>query len=191
MPKSVQLLIASALVAGTTLIPVARAADALDPVRVQFGVNLNIVPNLGVGFTAGASLNNLAVLAPGVSLGARADLGVTFANPVVVALGLAPVVVFAFDNGGFYVGPSVGLGLGGGNFAFGFGLKGGVEYNLSPEVMLYGNLGLNVIPSVVGNLAFGGDFELSRPLSIFAQGRVVFASGNAAFGFGAGLAYRF
>jgi hypothetical protein len=166
------------------------AADALDPARVRFGVNLGLSPALGVGFNASASLNNLLFLAPGVNVGARANLGIAINSPVVGDLTLAPVVTFAIPNGGIYVGPSVGLGFSTG-LDLGFGLTGGIEYDLNPDLMLYGNLGLGIAPSLVGNLTAGADFEISGPISAFAEGRLGFAGSSAAFGLGAGLAYRF
>lgn len=166
------------------------AADALDPARVRFGINLGLSPSIGVGFNASASLNNLFELAPGVRIGARGNLGVAINSPVIVDLTLAPVVTFAIPNGGVYVGPSIGLGFASG-IDVGFGLTGGIEYDLNPAVMLYGNLGLGIAPSVVGNLTAGVDFEISGPLSAFAEGRLGFSGGSAAFGVGAGLAYRF
>ena len=166
------------------------AADALDPARVRFGANLGLSPALGVGFTASASLNDLVFLAPNVSLGARITTGVAINSPVVVDLNLAPVVAFRIPSGGVYVGPSLGLGFSGG-VDVGFGLTGGIEYDLDPAIMLYGNLSLGLAPAVVGNLTAGADFEISGPLSAFAEGRLGFAGGAAAFGVGAGLAYRF
>jgi hypothetical protein len=166
------------------------AADALDAARVRFGVNLGLSPALGVGFNASASLNNLFELVAGVRIGARGNLGVAINSPVIVDLTLAPVVTFAIPNGGVYVGPSIGLGFASG-IDVGFGLTGGIEYDLNSAVMLYGNLGLGIAPSVVGNLTAGADFEISGPLSAFAEGRLGFSGGSAAFGVGAGLAYRF
>jgi hypothetical protein len=166
------------------------AADALDPARVRFGINLGLSPSIGVGFNTSASLNNLYELTPGVNIGARGNLGVAINSPVIVDLTLAPVVTFEIPNGGVYVGPSIGLGFASG-IDLGFGLTGGIEYDLDPAVMLYGNLGLGIAPAVVGNLTAGADFELSGPLSAFAEARLGFSGGSAAFGVGAGLAYRF
>jgi hypothetical protein len=174
----------------TGLGSVAKASDALEPARLQFGINLNVSPNIGVGFAGAAAFNNLAVISPGVGVGIRADASVSISDPLVAAIGVAPVLTFAFQNGGFYVGPSVAVGIGSGTPSIGFGLKGGVEYDISSLIMLYSSLGLNFATSTVGNFSFGGTYELSRALSLFGEGRLTFASGNSNFGLGLGLAFR-
>jgi hypothetical protein len=185
------LAIATLLAAGVGgLGSVAHASDALEPSRLQFGINLNVSPSIGVGFTGAASFNNLAVLAPGVGFGVRADVSTAIADPFVAALGIAPVLTFAFQNGGVYVGPSFGIGIGAGDVGFGFGIKSGIEYDISSLVMLYANLGLNISPDTIGNISFGATYELSRSFSLFGQGNVTFASGSSSFGIGAGAAFR-
>ncbi len=169
---------------------VAHASDALEPARLQFGINLNVSPNIGVGFAGAASFNNLAVIAPGIGFGVRADASVSISDPLVAAIGVAPVLTFAFQNGGVYVGPAVAVGIGAGTPSIGFGLKGGVEYDISSAVMLYTNLGLSFATATVGNFSFGGTYELSRALSVFGEGRLTFASGASNFGLGLGVAFR-
>lgn len=170
----------------------ALAADALDPARLQFGLGLNLVPSLGSGVVAEASFNNLFNLAPGINLGARANLGLSLSNPVVGALTLTPVVTFDIANGGIYVGPSLGVGLGGADASVGLGLRGGIEYDLSNEVMIYGYTGLSLGTSTLtGNTAVGIDLELSEPVSAFGETRVIYGGGNATFGLALGLNYAF
>lgn len=168
----------------------AFAADALDPARLKFGVNLALSPAFGAGLVAGASYNYLANLAPGVNLGARASLDLAFAGTAVGVLSVAPVATFDITYGGIYVGPSVGVGFGGGQAAFGFGVLGGIEYNVSPALMLYGQTALNIAPGFTGNLVAGADFEISSPVSVFTEARVLFGGGASAFGLAAGINYR-
>lgn len=165
------------------------AADALED-RVQFGLNLGLAPNVGTGISAGIALNNMAALAPNVGFGLRADLGLALTNPAVGALGVAPVVTFPIENGGFYVGPSLALGFGGSNASFGLGLRAGAEFDVTQQLMLYTYTGLNITPSITGNTAFGANISISEPLSGMAEARLIYGGGSAAFGFGVGLAYQ-
>ena len=178
------------LLAASSLGSTALAADALDPVRFSLGVNFSLLPNFASGVVAGASINNLLELAPGIRVGARSELGVSFTNPAVGALSVAPVVTFDIPNGGIYVGPSLAVGFGGSDLSLGFGLRGGIEYDLTPQIMLYGFTGLNISPSFTGNTAIGIDYDLSEPLSVFGETRLIYGGGNAAWGFSAGLSYR-
>ncbi|PZA08880.1 MULTISPECIES: hypothetical protein [unclassified Meiothermus] len=168
----------------------ALAANALDPARLKFGVDLALSPAFGAGIVAGASYNYLANLATGVNLGARASLDLAFAGTAVGQLSAAPVATFDITNGGIFVGPSIGIGFGGGAASFGFGVLGGIEYNVSPELMLYGQTSLNIAPGFAGNLVAGADFEISSPVSVFGEARVVFGGTTSAFGLAAGINYR-
>lgn len=180
------------LVAVLGLSGVAQAADSLDPARARFGVTLAFGGSgIGVGGIGTFSINNLVTLAPNVGIGARADLNASFAGGFVGTLALSPVVTYDFGDGGVYAGPALGVGFGGGNVAFGFGLLGGVEYDLSPEFMLYSGANFIFGGGVLGNLFFGADYDLTRQFSVFAESRLGFVSGGAAFGLGLGAAYRF
>lgn len=162
----------------------AHAADALDATRVRFGINFGF--GSGIGFTADASINKLAQIAPGVNLGARVSAGYI---PNVFSIAIAPVATFAFDNGGIWLGPSVGFGVGS-NVDVGFGLTTGVEYNVNQQIMLYGGVYLGVVPSVTGLITTGVDIDITNNFSGFFEARTNFGSGTS-FGFGAGVAYRF
>jgi hypothetical protein len=187
MPKLFgSLLVAASLSTASS----ALAAGALDPVRFSLGVNFSLLPNVATGVVAGASINDLLELAPGVRVGARSELGISFTNPAVGALSVAPVVTFDIPNGGIYVGPSLAIGFGGTDPSFGFGLRGGIEYDLNPELMIYAFTGLNISPSFTGNTAVGIDYDISEPLSAFGETRLIYGGGNAAWGFSVGLNYR-
>ena len=162
----------------------AHAADALDPARVRFGVNFSF--GGGIGFAADASINNLAQIAPGVNLGARVTAAYV---PNVFNIAAAPVATFAFQNGGIWIGPSIGLGIGS-NLDFGVGLTTGVEYNVNRQIMLYGDIYLGVVPGVTGLIKAGVDIDITNNFSGFFETRTNFGSGTS-FGLGAGVAYRF
>lgn len=99
------------------------------------------------------------------------------------------MATFAFDNGGTWLGPSVGFGVGS-NVDVGFGLTTGVEYNVNQQIMLYGSVYLGVVPSVTGLVTTGADIDITNNFSGFFEARTNFGSG-ASFGFGAGVAHRF
>ncbi len=162
----------------------AHAADALDMTRVRFGINFGF--GSGIGFTADASLNNLAQIAPGINLGARVSAGYI---PNVFSIAAAPVATFAFQNGGVWVGPSIALAIAGA-VDVGFGLTTGVEYNVNQQIMLYSGLYLGVLPSVAGLVNAGVDIDITNNFSGYFEARTNFGSGTS-FGLGAGVAYRF
>jgi len=167
------------------------AADALDPARANFGVSFGFSGGVGAGIVAGGALNNLMYLAPGVNLGARAELAMLFSNPTVGSLAVSPVATFAIANGGLYFGPTIALGFGGATPSVGFGLLTGVELDLSEAMMLYGSLALGLGNALTGAAALGLDFDISGPLSAFGEIHTTFAGNVGAFGLGVGLAYRF
>jgi opacity protein-like surface antigen len=166
----------------------AHAADALDPTRVRFGINLGIGGPIAVGFSADASINNITQIAPGVGLGARLSAGYVASTFTVSA---APVATFRFDQGGVWLGPAVAFSAAPGGTAFGFGLTSGVEYDVNQQIMVYGGVYLGVVPSISGQISAGVDIDFTSNLSGFFETRTTFSSVGTGFGLGAGVAFRF
>ncbi len=145
-----------------------------------------------VTFGIGAQLNGkkLATFSSNFSLGIYGNLSLGFAGSVSFRAVVGPTVNLEFDRarGDAYFGLAFGLNGGSGFSEFIFGFVLGAEYQVTPTINLFSNLGLIVVPGTAGALDLGADFTISRGLDVYGKLVIGF---RGTFGLGGGLKLKF
>jgi hypothetical protein len=131
---------------------------------ISFGADIAIRANLGV------RTPNLFKLSPTFGLGARADFSAEFLSGIIGYASVSPVLNISLDkNTVVYLGPTVGLALGGVNPLVLIGADLGFTYAISPYFGVYGDSKWFLFPVFAGAFDLGATYNLSQELSIYLE----------------------
>jgi hypothetical protein len=152
---------------------------------LSFGADIAIRANLGL------RTPNLLKLSPTLGIGGRADFSAEFLAGIIGYVSLSPVLNISLDkNTVVYLGPTVGLALGGINPLVLIGADLGFTYAISPFFGVYGDGKLFLFPVLAGAFDLGANYNLSQELSVYLEFQSNFNSSDFKPGVGLGLFLR-